>query len=47
MKKNNQDNWYAWYKAEVMDRIKDGQSHEEIRKELNITHVDKFINNEK
>lgn len=46
-KSDDFDAWFNWYKEEIKDRIVNGQTFEQIKKELNISHVEKFINNEK
>lgn len=39
--------WKTWYREEIMEMIKKGKSHDDIKKELKITHLNMFLDNEK
>jgi hypothetical protein len=46
-KSNGSDAWFSWYEEEIRERIANGQTFDKIKKELKITHVEKFLNNER
>jgi hypothetical protein len=46
-KNDDLDAWFTWYQNEIKNRIQQGQSFEQIKKELNISHVQKFIDGKK
>lgn len=41
------DAWFNWYRDEIRDRVAKGETFDNIKKDLNITHVEKFLNNER
>ena len=46
-KSNDQKAWHKWYEEEIRERIAEGHTLDKIKSDLNITHVDKFLNERK
>lgn len=46
-KSDGVDAWFNWYREEIRERIAKGQTLGDVKKELNISHVEKFLNNER
>lgn len=46
-KSEDYNKWFDWYQEEIRERLAKGENYGKIRKDLNILHIDKFMNNER